>query len=116
MVLTISTGNPPFREETHHLEGEPTISGENPPSREGTHHLGGGTTFSGENRPSGRAGAESREKVVAPSEINGLLWKALVRATRGRPPKEDAMHTIAVTVTPVAAVLRDPFGTTGILG
>jgi len=26
------------------------------------------------------------------------------------------MHTIAVTVTPVAAVLRDPFGTTGILG
>jgi len=54
--------------------------------------------------------------VVAGAERRGLGWRALVRALRGHPSKEDAMNTIAVAVTPVAAVLPDPMGTLGLLG
>ena len=35
---------------------------------------------------------------------------------RGHPSKEDAMNPIAVAVTPVAVILRDPIGTAGLLG
>ena len=38
------------------------------------------------------------------------------RSTRGHPSKEDAMNPIAVAVTPVAVILRDPIGTAGLLG
>jgi hypothetical protein len=60
--------------------------------------------------------AENRQKVLATENAPGLGWRALVRAHRGHPSKEDAMNTIAVAVTPVAVILRDPMGTPGLLG
>jgi hypothetical protein len=54
--------------------------------------------------------------VLAAGNSSGLVWRALVRAHRGHPSKEDAMNTIAVAVTPVAVILRDPMGTPGLLG
>jgi hypothetical protein len=66
-------------------------------------------------RRGGFAAGEVR-RAVARERRPGLVWRALVRAKRGLPSKEDAMNTIAVAVTPVAAVLRDPIGTAGLLG
>ena len=54
--------------------------------------------------------SSAARKVVASCERRGIGWRAVV-APRGHPSKEDAMNTIAVAVTPVAAVLRDPVGT-----
>jgi hypothetical protein len=54
--------------------------------------------------------------VLAAGNSSGLVWRALVRGHRGHPSKEDAMNTIAVAVTPVAVILRDPMGTPGLLG
>lgn len=43
---------------------------------------------------------------VLPRAGRGDTLEGSVRATRGRPPKEDAMNMIAVAVTPVAVILR----------
>jgi hypothetical protein len=53
--------------------------------------------------------------MLAPREVAGLGWRALVCALR-TPSKEDAMNPIAVAVTPVAVILPGTIGTVGPLG
>lgn len=40
----------------------------------------------------------------------GIVWRAVARAPASQ-PKEDAMYTIAVAVSPVAVIFRGPYGT-----